>query len=173
MSGCIARLYTNKYRFDWCSSPGSLQRSLFNHHLSPLCSQLPQAEQEGPEERQRQTAAPPAGQGGRQHRGERFKQTAAPDSHESEGFQCFVSVNEAWRVPSPPGVGFQLSAEEGLPERSDALWDASPGCLHHPVAGPRPAREIWERVQVRNGTMSPTKCEPSNSKKQNLEYSDL
>lgn len=41
-----------------------------------------------------------------------------------------------------PGVGFQLSAEEGLPERSDALWDASPGCLHHPVAGPRPAREI-------------------------------
>lgn len=41
-----------------------------------------------------------------------------------------------------PGVGFQLSAEEGLPECSDALWDASPRCLHHPVAGPRPAREI-------------------------------
>lgn len=47
-----------------------------------------------------------------------------------------------------PGVGFQLSAEEGLPECSDALWDATPGCLHHPVAGPGPARQIRERVQV-------------------------
>lgn len=37
-------------------SPGLLQRvcvSRFNHRLFPLCSQLSQAEQEGPEERQR------------------------------------------------------------------------------------------------------------------------
>lgn len=44
-----------------------------SYHLFPLCSQLSQAEQEGPEERQRQTAASPAGQGGGQHRGERLR----------------------------------------------------------------------------------------------------
>lgn len=47
------------------------------------------------------------------------------------------------------GAGLQLSAEEGFPERSDALWDAAPRCLHHTVAGSRPEREIGEGVQVR------------------------
>lgn len=111
-----------------------------HHRLLPVHSQLPQAQQEGPEERQRQAAAPPAGQGGRQHRGER----AFPRPSVSS---CSRSLTPS--VPfRPAGAGFQLSAEEGLPERRDALWDAPPGCLHHPVAGPRPAGEIRERVQV-------------------------
>ncbi len=46
------------------------------------------------------------------------------------------------------GVGFQCSSEEGLPERSDALWDATSGCLHNPVAGQRLAWQIREGVQV-------------------------
>lgn len=46
------------------------------------------------------------------------------------------------------GVGFQCSSEEGLPERSDALWDAASGRLHNPVAGQRLERQIRERVQV-------------------------
>lgn len=46
------------------------------------------------------------------------------------------------------GVGFQRSSEEGLPERSDALWDAASGCLHNPVAGQRLAWQIREGVQV-------------------------
>ncbi len=46
------------------------------------------------------------------------------------------------------GVGFQCSSEEGLPERSDALWDAASGRLHNPVAGQRLAWQIREGVQV-------------------------
>ncbi len=46
------------------------------------------------------------------------------------------------------GVGFQCSSEEGLPERSDALWDATSGCLHNSVAGQRLAWQIREGVQV-------------------------
>lgn len=40
------------------------------------------------------------------------------------------------------GVGLQCTAEEGVPECSDALWDASSGCFHQPVAGTGPQREI-------------------------------
>lgn len=40
------------------------------------------------------------------------------------------------------GVGFQLSAKESFSECSHALWDASTGCLYHPVASTRSSREI-------------------------------
>ena len=49
--------------------------------LFPLLSQLAPAEQEGPEERQRQAAAPPAGQGGRQHRGEPHRLVSLRHAH--------------------------------------------------------------------------------------------
>lgn len=33
------------------------------------------------------------------------------------------------------GVGFQCPPTEGLLKCSNALWNATPGCFHHPVAG--------------------------------------
>lgn len=46
------------------------------------------------------------------------------------------------------GFGLQCTTEEGFPECSYALRDASAGCFHQPVAGQRPPREVWERIQV-------------------------
>lgn len=57
-----------------------------------------------------------------------------------------ININAVFCVV---GLGFQRSPEEGFLERCHALRDASAGRLHHPVARPRPARKIRERVQVR------------------------